>query len=350
MQGVKGFDRHFDNYGATPYEWESDWRKFIGEAPREEGKYVDLDVKDYDDYLDKAKLSRLPVIQSDLPKPTYLRNDIVVIIPIYDGGAAENLHNVFYKSAIWCMRSFLYHTTMIRSGIGMRFFVEEKLKQDFLPYLTACGLDESACIFFSDQGDGDGMFRKRTYMWDHPELQKYKTVLWVDSDMFASKGNHPINFFGYLTELLDIGYPPTLMLLFIEWDKSFVTPISHLLGFSSMDEFIETVAKATGFSLDTCRADIQGVRNGNLIAPMLYPRICTKMVWFPIQKFCDDPSFIPWVKENLPLFESDEALLATYLYKTKIPYYNLDNRFVTYGSGVADMYSGRSEFLDVCRS
>ena len=73
------YDSHF-NFGRTPYEWEASWRASIGESEQKKGKCVISEIQDKLGYLDKAKLSRLPLIQERLPD---FKKDaeICVVIP-----------------------------------------------------------------------------------------------------------------------------------------------------------------------------------------------------------------------------------------------------------------------------
>ena len=106
-------DMHY-KFGAKHYDWEPLWRYQIGATPSEQNKYVELGVVDTGIYFDKAKLSRLPIIEEPLTLPDK-QSKTCVIIPVYRGTNDSMLEKVFFKTCLWNIRAILKKYRYLRS-------------------------------------------------------------------------------------------------------------------------------------------------------------------------------------------------------------------------------------------
>ena len=337
------FNSHF-NFGATPYDWEADWRQAIGETESERWNYVVSDVTDHYDmdrmYLDKAKLSRLPIIQEPLPMLDAPREDVVAVIPIYRGDFVEKLHKVFFKSALWVMRSFLKHTDILDHNIRMCLFIEKSLREEVRPYLEACGLDEEyACIFFENEDFAHLTGQKRlwtakTYLWRHSSLMQYEYIFYVDSDIMVRRADTKHNIF---ERYLEFSKP-----VFLNYGD--FRPLLKSPNFEvSFDEYLNLIRRAIGCSEDY-------VLDGWKHATRNRPSVSGKYAWFPIQWFHQAyPHFSDWIRKWAPLLVADEEIMSAFIEREGISYENcMAHGFCSFDSTVKGFYEGNNTMLDLC--
>lgn len=332
-------ERHFNNNG-TPYEWEPAWREAIGALESERDIYVNVDTwEDHPNYLDKGKLSRLPIIFEEMPIVTDPRREVSVVIPIYRGKHMELLHNVFFKSALWVMRSFLKYTDIREQHIGIWFFIEESLRTEISPYLRACALNEDdVCIFYKDTEfsylkDEQRTWCQKSYLWTHPLLHQFEHIFWLDSDIFVRRRNDgkPLKLFEKLMGWKEM-YPNELILLGRFESINTISSAYWKHGFPSEDEFIVTAATAIDIPVENFHLD---------------RHVCNKYGWFPIQYFNKTyPDFKAWIQKWIPVFIADEPALCLYLYKYNIPFCPFD-MFVNLVESATELKAGQGDFLDI---
>ena len=350
----ENFNSHF-KYGGTPYDWEAEWRQQIGETESERSKYVVSDVTDNEWYLDKVKLSRLPIIEEslDLPDP---QTDMCVIIPIYEGKKDGVAEKFFFKSALWSIRSILKNTDIYKQNVAIKLFICESLRECCQPYIKACGLKtEDVCIFFKDE-DFSHLARiqrrwaPKTYTWYHPELLQFSHILILDADIFLRRirEDEPAPVFEKFMQFRK--YNPQSIFAWGRWSP---TPVKigepYWRSFASETKFLQCVAEASGFPHEKVTIEWTGRSVDGTELPFLYrsPRLTTQLVWLPIQHFNQTyPDYAEWSQRWIPHFVADEPLVATYLYKNDIHFSDFRLTYLL-DIKVSDLKNLKSPFINI---
>jgi len=350
---------HF-TFGATPYDWEAEWRNQIGESPNEQGEYVDIGVQDDGYYLDKGKLSRLPIIEEPLKFPYPKNPKICLIIPIYDNLRTPHCpEKFFFKSALWVVRSFLKNSDITDADVAIKFFVEDTLRDRFRPYLSACGLSENDCIFFEDYKFKELRKRQsyccRTYMWYHSKLLEYSHLLLLDSDIFLRRleKNQRVPIFGKMTAIAHLT-PEAIWGRGGFYTQKVLKPTSVRVEWGpnirSMHDYLELVAEATDKSLETVYAEWTGkTLDGSDVAFLSnFIDMSGKMILFPIQWFNQKyPDYENWADKWVESLYIDERMNSIYIYKHSIPIHNFESIYPI-AMSVESLWKKFPPLIDIC--
>ena len=138
----------------------------------------------------KVHLATLP----DLPVPVKTVNgdgNILVIFPIFQVG--DNDHSIEHhiaRSACWAQRTWTRYTDANSQGVGMKFYIEESVKDRAIPILKQNYVQDEDLLFFDGrpfEGDPCTFLGKKHAFYGDPQLASYKWVLQMDSDMFIGR-------------------------------------------------------------------------------------------------------------------------------------------------------------------
>ena len=136
----------------------------------------------------KQHLWRLPNLPHKTEAYPVQTDKAIVLFPLFqsvDGDASLEHHLV--RAAIWARQSWLLFTDVIKHGIAVKFYVEDKVKHRVLPILKENYYSEEDCIFFDGsefEGDIRTFLGKKLHIFTNRQFENYEWVIQSDADMF----------------------------------------------------------------------------------------------------------------------------------------------------------------------
>ena len=141
-------------------------------------------------FCNKSHLLRLPNLLEVSPRVENPSKRLLMLLPLFQSHKAERyVTEGGGIGAVWSRHSWLTNTDAVEHGIEIKFYIEDKVKDDAMPILKASSIDMDDVLFFNakefEHETIPRNYGKKIAAFVDPQFKEYDWILMIDADIFA---------------------------------------------------------------------------------------------------------------------------------------------------------------------
>ena len=293
----------------------------------------------------KSHLLRLPNLLEASPRVENPSKRLLMLLPLVQSYRdIRYVEEVGTIGAIWSRHSWLMNTDAIEHGVEIKFYIEDKVKDDAMPILKANSINMSDVLFFNakefENDTASRLAGKKIAAFVDLRFKEYDWIFVMDCDIFAmSETGEKIPFFDTFFKNCTEGQMGTVVVMKdrvdipINWANVLVNP--NKISYEESQAVWKQKAVA-----------IVGKKIARRFWAPDIPSIGVSgaMHAYPAKTMMQNPDDLEWFRHASQVLQNDEPVIALWYARGK-PVWNLREK-LKFNEVFIGPFIGSSDYED----